>query len=135
MASTKPHSLKQILYFGTGVATPIAHGKGFSINTSSQFADQSSWGDTFQTQKPGLIQATAQLLKHYDHAEESIHEASQSNLLGNFYWYPDRGVPGDYWYWTGYITGGGPQGGSLNEIIGQTYDIVFETQPVKVVAS
>lgn len=126
------HSVNQILYFGTGVATPVSEGKGFSINTSTQFADDTSWGDTFQTQQPGIIQATAQLMKHYDHAETALANASQERALGKFYWYQDRSDSANYVYWTGYISGGGVQAGSLNEIIGQTFDIVFATQPTTV---
>ena len=127
----KPHSINQILYFGTGTATPIAHGKGFSVNATTQFADSSSWGDSFQTQSPGLIQIAATLTKHYDHAEASIREAVLGRLLGNFYWYPDRRDATSYEYWTGYIGGGGQSGTSLNEIIGETYQIVYATAPTR----
>jgi hypothetical protein len=126
----KPHSVNQILYFGTGTAVPIAHGKGFSINVSTQFADSTSWGDSFQTQKPGVIQATGQLMRHYVHADTNVRAAAMGRLVGKFYWYPDRTEPGDYVWWTGYLGGGGAAGGSLNEIIGETYDIVFDSQPV-----
>ena len=123
------HSVNQILYFGTATASPVSEGKGFSINTSTQFADDTSWGDTFQTQKPGIIQATAQLMKHYDHAETALRGAADNRTEGNFYWYQDRADATNYVYWTGYVSGGGIAAGSLNEIIGTTYDSVFSSQP------
>lgn len=123
------HSVDQILYFGTGTATPVSEGTGFSMNTSTQFADDTSWGDTFQTQKPGIIQATCTINKHYDHSELSLTEAAQNKTLGKFYWYPDRDETGDYISWEGYVSGGGPQAGGLNQIISQSFDVVFQTQP------
>jgi hypothetical protein len=123
------HSVNQILYFGTATATPVSEGKGFTVNISTQFADDTSWGDTFQTQKPGIQNATAQLMKHYDHAETTLANAAQQRTEGRFYWYQDRADATNYVYWMGYVSGGGIQAGSLNEIIGQTYDIVFSGQP------
>lgn len=126
---TTTHSVNQILYFGTGTATPVTEGTGFSMNTSTQFADDTQWGDTFQTQKPGIIQASCTINKHYDHTEVALEDASSNRIIGSFYWYPDRDETGDYVSWTGYVSGGGPQAGGLNQIIGQSYDVVFATQP------
>ena len=130
----KPHSINQILYFGTATATPISHGKGFSVTPTTQMADSSSWGDSIATQKPGLLSLSATLTKHYDHAETAIRDAVYGRKLGKFYWYPDRADPTSYEYWTGYISGGGNQGASLNEIIGETYQISYETAPTRIQA-
>lgn len=121
--------VNQILYFGTGTAVAVSEGTGFSINVSTQFADDTSWGDTFQTQKPTIIQATCQIMKHYDHSETSLAAARDNRTSGKFYWYPDRSSTGDYIYWTGYVSGGGANAGSLTAMISQTYDVVFASQP------
>jgi hypothetical protein len=121
--------VNQILYFGTGTASPVSEGTGFTMNTSTQFADDTSWGDVFQTQRPTIIQATCQVMKHYDHSETALAAARDARALGKFYWYPDRSQTGDYIYWTGYVSGGAPQAGSLTGMISATFDIVFATQP------
>lgn len=130
MPVTTVTGVNQILYFGTATATPVAEGTGFTMNTQTQMADDTSWGDTFQTQKPTIVNATCQVMKHYDHSEVELSEAALNRTLGKFYWYPDRDVPGDFVEWTGYISGGGPNAGSLTAMISQTYDVSFQTQPV-----
>lgn len=122
--------VNQLLYFGTGTATPVAEGTGFSIDVSTQFADDTAWGDVFQTQIPTILQATAQISKHYDHSETLLAAARDARVVGKFYWYPNRASAGDYVYWTGYVGGGGINAGSLTAMIGHTYDVVFATQPV-----
>lgn len=126
---TTLHSVNQILYFGTGSAAPVSEGTGFSISISPQFADDTQWGDTFQTQKPGINQASGTLNKHYVHSETSLLNAVLERAEGKFYWYPDRDQTGDYVYWTGFVSGGGANAGGLAQIIGQTYTVVFATQP------
>lgn len=129
MAQSQKAGVNQILYFGTGTASPVAEGTGFSFNMSTQFAEDTAWGDTFQTQIPTIIQATCQITKHYVHAETALAQARDSRTLGKFYWYPDRAETGDYIYWTGYVSGGSINAGSLTGMISQTYDVVFATQP------
>jgi len=129
MTVTTMAGVNQILYFGTGSASPVSEGTGFNINVSTQFADDTSWGDVFQTQKPTIIQATCQIMKHYDHSETALRAARDARALGKFYWYPDRSDTSGYIYWTGYVSGGGVSAGSLTGMVSQTYDVVFASQP------
>lgn len=121
--------VNQVLYFGTGTATPVAEGTGFTINISTQFADSTSWGDTFQTQIPTIAQASGQITKHYDHAETNLATAALDRTLGNFYWYMDRDDSSNYISWQGYVAGGAINAGSLTGMISQTYDVSFAEAP------
>lgn len=123
------HSVNQILYFGTGVATPVSEGKGFTVSAPTDFAEDSSWGDSFKTKIPGLSDFSGRLMKHYDHSETSLRTAALNRTVGNFYWYPDRNTPANYWFWTGYVALDSMGAGGLNEIIESTYSIVAATQP------
>ena len=125
----KKAAVNQILYFGTGTAAPVAEGTGFSINVSTQFADSTAWGDTFQTQIPTILSATGQITKHYDHAETVLANAALEREVGNFYWYPDRDDSANYISWTGYVGGGSVNASSLTGMISHTYDISFATAP------
>ena len=125
----KKAGVNQLLYFGTGAATAVAEGTGFTINVSPQFADSTAWGDSFQTQIPTIAQASGQITKHYDHAEIALRAAALARSVGNFYWYPDRAEPTNYIYWKGYVAGGSINAGSLTGMISQTYDVSFSEQP------
>lgn len=120
---TTTHNVNQILYFGTGVATPISEGTGFTMSITTDWAEDSSWGDDFKTYKPGMSDFTAEVTKHYDHNETSLRAAALAQTQGNFYWYPDRGVATDYVFFTGFVAFGPINSGGLNAIIGQTYQI------------
>lgn len=126
---TTTHNVNQILYFGTGVATPISEGKGFTMNMPVDFAEDSQWGDSFKTYLPGMSDFKGQLMKHYDHNESVLRAAALAHTVGKFYWYPDRNIATDYLYWTGYVAISGIDAGGLNTIISNSYDIVAATQP------
>lgn len=123
------HSVNQILYFGTGTATPVSEGTGFSINMPTQFADDSQWGDTFVTQIPGMRGFSGQIVKHYDHNETNLRSAAIARAIGKYYWYPDRAVVTDYVYGTAYVSMANIQANGLNVIIGNQYDMVAASAP------
>lgn len=126
--STTTHNVNQILYFGTGAATPISEGTGFTVNMPTDWAEDSSWGDSLKTYKPGMADFSAEVTKHYDHNETLLRNAALNHTIGNFYWYPDRTVTTDYVFWTGFVSFGQISATGLNTIIGQTYQIRAATQ-------
>jgi hypothetical protein len=126
---TTTHTVNQILYWGTGVATPVAEGTGISMSLPTDFAEDASWGDSFKTKKPGLTDFTMTVTKWYDHNEVALREAALSRTVGNWYWYPDRSVTTDYLFGTGYMTLSSIDAGGLNAIISNQYTLVAATQP------
>ncbi|MBV6425163.1 MAG: hypothetical protein NAOJABEB_02977 [Steroidobacteraceae bacterium] len=126
---TTTHAVNQVLYFGTGTATPIAEGTGFQISMPTDFAEDSSWGDTFKTKKPGLTDFDGTISKWYDHNETSLRTAAQNRAEGKWYWYPDRSVTTDYLYGTGYVSLDDVNAGGLNQIISNQYKLVASTAP------
>lgn len=128
LASTV-HNVRQVLYFGTGAATPVAEGTGFTVNMPTDWAEDSAWGDSFKTYKSGMSDFTAEVTKHYDHNETLLRQAALDHAIGNFYWYPDRAIATDYMFWTGYVSFGAITSTGLNSIISQTYQLRAATQP------
>lgn len=123
------HNVNQVLYFGTGAASPIAEGTGFTMNMPTDWAEDSAWGDSFKTYKPGMADFSAEVTKHYDHNETLLRNAALAHTVGNFYWYPDRTIGTDYLYWTGFVSFGALTSTGMNAIINQTYQIRAATQP------
>lgn len=128
LASTT-HTVNQILYFGTGTAVPVSEGFGFQISMPTEFAEDSSWGDTFKTKKPGLTDFEGTISKHYDHNETNLRAAAQARVEGKYYWYPDRSVTTDYLYGTGYVSLMDVNASGLNAIISNQYKLVASSAP------
>lgn len=128
------HSVNQILYFGTATATPVSEGTGFTINAPTDFAEDSSWGDTNKTYIPGLTDFSAQLMKHFDNSTTELNDAATNKTLSKFYWYPDRSDSANFWEWQGYVAGPNVNAGGLNQIIAATYDIRANTAITRTVA-
>jgi hypothetical protein len=126
---TTTHTVNQILYWGTGTASPIAEGTGVSMSLPTDFAEDSAWGDTFKTKKPGLTDFTLTLTKWYDHNEVALRQAALSRTVGKWYWYPDRNEATDYVFGTGYMTLSSISAGGLNAIIDNQYTLVAASQP------
>jgi len=126
---TTTHSVNQVLYFGTGTAIPIAEGTGFQISMPTDFAEDSSWGDTFKTRIPGMTDFDATLTKWYDHNETGLRLASTGRIVGKWYWYPDRSVTTDYMYGTGYMSLMDVNASGLNAIISNQYKLTPASAP------
>lgn len=122
-------TVNQRLLFGTAVATPVAESTGFSINMPTDWAEDSSSGDSLKTYKANMSDFQAEITKWYDHNETVLRNAALLRTVGKAYWYPDFSVITDYMFWTGQVSFGAITGSGLNAIIQQTYQLRATTQP------
>jgi hypothetical protein len=117
-----------ILYLGlnSGSAGPITETFDLSVETETDFADDSAHGDVWRTFLPTLSTFTMSINKHFDDAAgggQLQNWVIGRNLL-RFYLYPARTTSTIYFYGTGYLGGGGI-GLTLEDIA----DSAFTFQP------
>ena len=115
-----------ILYLGVTNASVVTETFNLSIETSTDFAEDTAHGDDWRTFIPTLSTFTMTVEKHFDSAAGGgqLQAWVISKQLLKFYLYPDRLDATIYWYGTGYLGGGGMTMG-LEDII----DSSFEFQP------
>jgi hypothetical protein len=122
------HGVNSRIYMGATVAIPIAETHGINLEFSTDFADDSSQGDSFHTSLPGLTDATLGIDKWYDSAEYAMLDAVIGRTLQKFYAYPDAADASVYVYGTGYLGNGGLNMG-IGDIVDQSYTFKMATQP------
>jgi hypothetical protein len=116
-----------ISYVGTTNASPITETFDISIKTTTDFADDSSHGDSWRTFIPTLSTFELTLNKHFDSAAGGgqLQQWVISRTTLKYYLYPDRSDATIYWYGT-MTLGGGGMSMTLEDVI----DSEFMAQPV-----
>lgn len=127
------HGLNAILYMGpnSGSASAVAETHGLNMNVDTDFAEDSSQGDSWKTYLVGLNDFKLEIDKWYDNSTGVLLNASINKTLMKFYLYPDRADSTIYFYGTNYIGGGGLNA-PINAAIDQKFTLVANSQPVYV---
>jgi hypothetical protein len=116
-----------IIYLGTTNASPITETFDLSIETTTDFADDSAHGDVWRTFIPTLSTFEMTINKHFDNAASG--GALQAFVINRsvlkYYLYPNRTSSTIYWYGTCYLGGGG-MSMTLEDVI----DSTFQAQPI-----
>ena len=98
-----------IIYLGTTNASPITETYNLSVETTTDFAEDTAHGDVWRTFLPTLSTFTTTIEKHFDDATGG--GQMQQWVIGRdllkFYLYPSRSTSTIYFYGTGYLGGGG----------------------------
>jgi hypothetical protein len=115
-----------ILYLGVTNASRVDETYDLSIETTTDFAEDTAHGDAFRTFIPTLGTFSLTVGKHFDSAAGGgqLQQWAIAKTLLKFYLYPDRADATIYWYGTGYLGGGG-MSMTLEDVI----DSEFEFQP------
>lgn len=116
-----------IIYLGETNASPITETFDLSIETETDFADDSAHGDTWRTFIPTLSTFNMTINKHFDDATGGGQLQSWviSRTTLKYYLYPTRASATVYWYGTCRLGGGG-MSMTLEDVI----DSTFTAQPV-----
>jgi hypothetical protein len=124
------HGVNAVLYMGATTAIPITETHGITIGAETDFAEDSSQGDTWKTYLPGLSDITTEFEKWFDSAAGggTLLAAAIARTLQKVYFYPDRADDTVYLYGTGYVGGGGFDA-PIGDIVNQTYSFRFTSQP------
>jgi len=122
------HGVNARLYFGTGVAIPVAETHGIKLGFETQTAEDGSQGDSFVTRLPGLTDFTLEFDHWYDSAEYALLDSVISRTAGKYYFYPDASDATVYVYGTGTLGGGGFDA-PMDNIVDQTYSLFPSSQP------
>lgn len=97
------HGKRGRLYVGlasdSATAEPVAFLNSWSIDSSTDRVDVTSFGDTNKTYVSGLPDASGNFGGFYDTSTSQLYEASQDGLARKFYLYPDTS-DGDYFWGT-----------------------------------
>ncbi len=116
-----------IIYLGVTNASPITETFDLSIETTTDFADDSAHGDVWRTFIPTLSTFEMTINKHFDNA--ALGGALQGFVIARtvlkFYLYPNRTSSTIYWYGTVYLGGGG-----MSMTLENVIDSTFTAQPV-----
>lgn len=122
-----------IVYLGSTNATPVDETFDLSIDTTTDFAEDSAHGDSWRTFIPTLSTFELSIGKHYDSAPGggALQNFVINRTLLKFYLYPDRSDSTVYFYGTGYLGGGGMTMG-LEDVIDSTFTLQPSGQPTYV---
>lgn len=116
-----------IIYLGATNASPITETFDLSIETTTDFADDSAHGDSWRTFIPTLSTFEMTINKHFDNAASGgqLQTFVINRTVLKYYLYPNRTSSTIYWYGTCYLGGGG-MSMTLEDVI----DSTFTAQPV-----
>jgi hypothetical protein len=122
------HGVNARIYMGATTPIPITETHGISIGFDTDFAEDSSQGDSFKTYLSGLADFTMEISKWYDSAEYVLLDAVINRTALKFYFYPDAADATVYVYGTGQLGGGGFDAG-IGDVIDQSYQFRANAQP------
>ena len=80
-----------------GTAEPIAFLTNWSLDSSTDKVEVTSFGDTNKVYVAGLPDAQGSYSGHYDTATAQLYTASQDGVARKFYLYPQAGGDGDFY--------------------------------------
>lgn len=103
----------------------VTEGVAISISFDREWIEDTSYGDSNRTYKPGFGDFEMTVRRHYEQAglfslEGDAIDASPT--AKDFYMYPDRSVATDYWYGSGYVSLD-EQGGDMSGLWDESYSI------------
>jgi hypothetical protein len=124
------HGVNARIYMGASTAIPITETHGMNLGFDTDFAEDSSQGDSFKTYLPGLSDFTLEI-NRYDSAESTLLNAVIARTTLKFYFYPDANDATVYVYGTGTLGGGGFDA-PIDNIVDQTYQFRAAAQPTYV---
>jgi hypothetical protein len=122
------HGVNSRVYMGASTAIPIAETHNLNIGFDTDFAEDSSQGDSFKTYLAGLSDFTFEIDKWYDSGESAMLDAVIARTSQKFYFYPDAADNTVYLYGTGVLGGGGFKAG-IGDVVDQTYQFRAASQP------
>ena len=122
------HGVNSRIYMGATTPIPIAETHGIDIGFETDFAEDSSQGDSFKTYLAGLSDFTMEINKWYDSAEYVLMDAVIARTALKFYFYPDAADASVYLYGSGQVGGGGFSAG-IGDVVDQTYSFRATAQP------
>lgn len=122
------HGVNARIYMGPTTPIPVAETHGINLGFDTDFAEDSSQGDSFKTYLAGLSDFTMEINKWYDSAEATLLDAVIARTIMKFYFYPDAADATVYVYGTGQLGGGGFNAG-IGDVVDQTYQFRANAQP------
>lgn len=122
------HGVNARIYMGASVAVPVAETHGMNMNFETDFAEDSSQGDSFKTYLAGLADFTLEINKWYDNTESTLLDAVINRTVLKFYFYPNAADSTVYIYGTGQLGGGGFNT-TMSDPVDQTYQFRANSQP------
>jgi hypothetical protein len=121
-----------VLYWGASTAVAVAETHdAFGLSLSTDYAEDTSHGDTYRTRIPTLKDFTLSFEKWFDTAYHTLIDAAIASTTGKFYLYPDRTDNTIYWYGTGYV-GLEDYNVGLEDTVNESYQLVPTSQPTYV---
>jgi hypothetical protein len=125
--STK-HGVNSRIYMGATTPIPVTETHNIDISFDTDFAEDSSQGDSFKTYLAGLADFTMAIDRWYDSAEYVLLDAVIARTVLKFYFYPDAADATVYLYGTGQLGGGGFKAG-IGDVVDQSYQFRASAQP------
>lgn len=122
------HGVNSRIYMGASVAIPVSETHNIDISFDTDFAEDSSQGDSFKTYLAGLADFTMSIDRWYDSAEYVLLDAVIARTTLKFYFYPDAADNTVYLYGTGQLGGGGFKAG-IGDVVDQSYQFRASSQP------
>ncbi len=122
------HGVNARLYLGASVPIPVTETHNLDLGFSTDFAEDSSQGDSFKTYLAGLADFTLKIDRWYDSAESVLLDAVIARTTLKFYFYPDAADNTVYVYGSGQLGGGGFKAG-IGDVVDQSYEFRASSQP------
>jgi hypothetical protein len=99
------HGAGAIIYLspGTGVAVPVAEQTDYSIELDADIQDTTSLGSSWGSGVRGQNKWTGTLSGNFDTTSDTLWRAGTSETPQRLYVYPQRTVPGSYYYGLCYV--------------------------------
>jgi hypothetical protein len=122
------HGVNSRIYMGATTPIPVTETHNIDISFETDFAEDSSQGDSFKTYLAGLADFTMAIDRWYDSAEYVLLDAVIARTVLKFYFYPDATDATVYLYGTGQLGGGGFKAG-IGDVVDQSYQFRASAQP------
>jgi len=122
------HGVNSRIYMGATTPIPVTETHNIDISFDTDFAEDSSQGDSFKTYLAGLADFTMSIDRWYDSAESTLLDAVIARTVMKFYAYPDAADATVYVYGTGQLGGGGFKMG-IGDVVDQGYQFRANSQP------
>lgn len=122
------HGVNSRLYLGAATPIPVTETHNIDISFDTDFAEDSSQGDSFKSYLAGLADFTMSIDRWYDSAEYVLLDAVIARTVLKFYFYPDAADATVYLYGTGQLGGGGFKAG-IGDVVDQSYQFRASAQP------
>jgi hypothetical protein len=122
------HGVNSRIYAGASTAIPISETHNIDLSFDTDFAEDSSQGDSFKTYLAGLADFTMTVDKWYDSAEAVLLDAVIARTQLKVYFYPDAADATVYIYFSSAVGGGGFKAG-IGDVVDQSYQFRAVSQP------